>query len=230
MTVTSVSVYANDSLDSFFTQLKNQPPLSVSPNGRENPGSLRRSRLRAQARRRGGHFTIPGVGVERYVTLSVSGEGRARYNVFVVTRAGFDPKPLNQELDEKMQKLERALVRVPALRPRIHGHDRGREADPRRGQGLRDWPAEGGRRLLLYAHGYDQPRPWPPTIVATSDAAGRFEFRSARKSKGYQIRVEADPVAGHLKYEGSVGDTPGHELNHHRRRVDEGCCRDGEGH
>src|SRR5947208_15419651 len=43
-----------------------------------------------------GRFTIEGAGVERLVTLRVSGAGLADTEVLVVNRKDFDPKPYNE--------------------------------------------------------------------------------------------------------------------------------------
>ena len=209
VTVTGVHVYAGDSLDSFLAELKKQPPWRQPPSGVRYllayAGPIFETKTDAD-----GRFTVSGVGTERFVTLLVGGEGRARYVVNVVNRAGFDLKPLNQELDEKIQKLENHWYEYPLSGPDLTLTTEAEK--PIRGVVKNaNGRSLAGVTVHVTAPGYDQPRPWPPEATATTDAKGRYEIRAARKSRAYGINVPADPVAGFLEYDTFVNDTPGHE-------------------
>jgi RNA polymerase sigma factor (sigma-70 family) len=62
-----------------------------------------------------GRFTVRGAGAERIVSLTVAGGGLAKSRVYVVTRAGFDPKTFGEKVRKSDDDNFLALNRVRGL-------------------------------------------------------------------------------------------------------------------
>jgi RNA polymerase sigma factor (sigma-70 family) len=153
-----------------------------------------------------GRFTMAGAGDERLVVLRVSGPGIARDDLWVVNRGGFDPKPYNQVAASRFAAASGSDY---AWMVKLHGPDAEVVAEaekPVRGtvtdkDTSRPRP---GVRVTLLQHGLDS------DLTATTDAAGQYEFRGARKARSYPILVASDGVTGHVATTVRCDDTPGY--------------------
>jgi RNA polymerase sigma factor (sigma-70 family) len=202
-----IAAYQNESLDSFLQAWKNQSLLQAPPPSRqqlrEAPASLFSTTTDAQ-----GHFSLSGLGSERFVVLRLGGAGIADAEVQVVNRAGFDPGPYNQATRTKIPEgFEKYVTKwmlngpdvavVAELEKPIHGvvtdADTGK---PRPGVDVR--LTRNGMDLL------------PVLVKARTDANGRFTLHGARKAKAYMLEVESDPIAGYMLRQVSVDDTIGY--------------------
>jgi hypothetical protein len=156
-----------------------------------------------------GRFTIEGAGVERLVTLRVSGAGLADTEVLVVNRKDFDPKPYN-EVKPAVGAGAGGPPRVPAV---LHGPDGSAvvETEKRiRGTVTDDTgkPRVGAKVALVG----DGPFAVAPLhLSAVTDAQGKYEIRGARKATSYAVAVESDPATRYLTARVRVTDTAGYE-------------------
>jgi RNA polymerase sigma factor (sigma-70 family) len=155
-----------------------------------------------------GCFTLHGVGADRAVILRFNGAGIAEFDYQVVNREGFNPKPFNDAMRQEMKAIDKRL----AARILFHAPDGDFVAEP-------EMPIRGvvtaadtgkGRpgavvRLTRLGEG-DNILQFP--LTATTDAAGRYEIRGARKGKSYTLRVESDPESGYTGAAVEVNDTP----------------------
>jgi RNA polymerase sigma factor (sigma-70 family) len=202
----SVGVYPGNSVDPFLFAWTKRIFVNSIPTGVKHlwgvAGPLFEATTDAE-----GRFTISGVGVERVVGLRVSGPGLATIEEWVVNRKGFDPKPYNEptlETDPKgFEKIRHRLL--------LHGPEPVlvAEADrPIRGR-VTDADTDTPRAGLTVALGHDPLDPFRVELRATTDAAGRFEIRGARKAPSYTVQVASDPKTGYLAAQGRVTDAGG---------------------
>src|SRR5205823_12984612 len=89
--VSKLAVYDANSLDKFLDAAKLGRRMGTRKSLSRGSGLL--SPVTTD---KDGRFTIEGAGVERLVTLRVSGAGLADTEVLVVNRKDFDPKPYNE--------------------------------------------------------------------------------------------------------------------------------------
>jgi RNA polymerase sigma factor (sigma-70 family) len=204
----SLNVYADNSLDSFLVAWKKRHFMSGIPTGvkhlyREESG------LFATKTDEQGRFTVRGVGDERLVSLRLSGGGIADAELWVVNRAGFDPRPYNQaSADNVPRGLERLgpgwLLYGPDLslvaeaekpiRGTVTAADTGK---PR--PGVTVWLTRNGSDLA------------PIIVSAKTDAQGRYELRGARKASAYMVELKGDPADGYMACQARAADTPGYQ-------------------
>ncbi len=205
-----LSVYPNDSLDSFLVAWKKRHPHSGIPAGVKGlwtqPEPLFPATTDAE-----GRFTLRGLGAERLVALRLSKEGIAESEYWVVNRGGFDPGPYNEASRNNvpvgledftspwlLYGPELALV-AEAEKP-IRGVVTA--ADTGKGRpGVEVRSARGGNGLVLLPFG----------LSAKTDAAGRYEIRGARKAASYTLEVAGDDGAGYMPCQVRAADTPGYE-------------------
>jgi RNA polymerase sigma factor (sigma-70 family) len=204
----SLNVYADNSLDSFLVAWKKRHFMSGIPTGmkhlyREDSG------LFATTTDDQGRFTVRGVGDERVVSLSLSGGGIADAELWVVNRAGFDPKPYNQASAENVPRgfekfqlgwllygpnLSVVTEAAKPIRGSVTAADTGK---PR--PGVTVWLTRNGKNLA------------PIIVSAKTDAHGRYELRGARKAKAYMVEVKSDPADGYMACQARAADTPGYQ-------------------
>jgi RNA polymerase sigma factor (sigma-70 family) len=133
---------------------------------------------------RDGRFRISGVGAERRVILDVQGPGLAQGMPFVVTRAGFDPEPVNRAARERAHPLN--------LPPVLHGPTFDYVAVPAKPivgtvrEAVTGRPVAGAKLICNSSYSYD--------ASATTDAAGHFRLDGIPKEKEYSLSVR--PPAG----------------------------------
>jgi RNA polymerase sigma factor (sigma-70 family) len=209
LTLQSVDVYRNDSLDEFLTSWKMRPSVQFIPTGVKRAwGEL--GGLVAATTAADGRFTVRGLGAERFLTFHVSGPGIASGELWVVNRKGFDPKPYNEASRNNVpQGLEDLSVYWV-----LHGPEpsfvaerekivRGRVTDAETGT------PRAGVTVMLHRDG-DAILPVP--LAVTTDADGSYEIRGARKAKTSDpVEVKSDPAAGYLAAHARTPDSPGYE-------------------
>jgi hypothetical protein len=207
--VTSICIYANDSLDSFLVAWQKRHAMSGVPAGGVYFGTELGSLFPATTDA-GGRFTLRGLGAERFVAVRLSKPGIAEAEYWVVNRDGFDPGPYNEASRNKISKDEEAFTSVWLL----YGPDlalvaeaekpiRGvvRAADTGKGRpGVEVRLARGGNGLVLL----------PFARRATTDAEGHYEIRGARKAESYTVEVDGDADAGYMPFQLQVADTAGY--------------------
>jgi 5-hydroxyisourate hydrolase-like protein (transthyretin family) len=203
-----LSVYPGNSLDSFLAQWKKQTFVHGVPGGEKELWEGSAAVFTATTDERG-RFVLHGAGVERLVSLRLSGAGIADAELLVVNRPGFDPRPYNDSALRTIPKMYRRMawgwmlygpqvsVVAEAEKP-IHGvvtaADTGR---PR--PGVEVWLTREGEELL------------PVLVKATTDARGRYEIRGARKAKSYMLELLGDHAAGYMPCQVRSADTAGYQ-------------------
>ncbi len=212
--VNQLNVYPDNSLDSFLVFWKNRP-FNFGLRGAVKHILSGAGALFAATTDADGRFVLHGVGEERVVSLRLSGAGIAAVETWVVNRAGFDPKPYNQATIDNLPKGKRGFygrwmlsgpdVAVAAATEKII---RGTviEADTGRGR-------PGVLVKLTRKDGDDQTGGdyLSVSLVAKTDAAGRYEIHGAAKAKSYMVEVGSDAAAGYLGRGAWVTDTPGYQ-------------------
>ncbi len=156
-----------------------------------------------------GRFTISGLGAERFIGLRFAGGGIAQTQAWVVNREGFNAKPYN---DEMRNKMPRGMELQPGINLVLQGPDptivaerekpiRGvvKEADT--GRAL-----TGVRVSLQIANSGLNGVP-----TAITDADGRYELHGIRKARSYTLQVRSNPAAGLLGRQLRVADSSGYE-------------------
>ena len=208
LTVKHVGIYKDNSLDAFLAEWKTRHFMSGLPGGvkqlwREE-GAFPVVTTDAD-----GRFSLAGTGTERLVALRLRGTGIAFDDLWVVNRAGFDPKPYNQAMHDNIpQGFGRG-----GFNPLLYGPDLNFVAEaekPIRGV-VKDADTGKPRARVRVTMTHQDNEMMLTEVSATTDADGRYEMRGARKAKSYTLNVPKDPVAGLLDREVRVGDTNGYE-------------------
>jgi RNA polymerase sigma factor (sigma-70 family) len=215
---TKVEVYQDDSLDDFLAEWKMRLP--PGPDWARRPFPAARQGVKALQRYTGvlpevktdadGQFTITGAGVERLVTLVLRGDGIADSQLFVVNRGGFDPKPYNRAMADKVAATP---VAFPDGNRVLHGPDvsavveaekriRGRVTDLATGK------PRAGIQVYLTREAQE---PLRAPLGAKTDADGHYEIRGARKANVYTLNVEGDPKTRYISAQVRAVDTAGYE-------------------
>jgi RNA polymerase sigma factor (sigma-70 family) len=207
ISVNHVRVYENNSLDSFLAAWKNREPHSGLPEGIKSIGDGD-TPFPVATSGKDGRFTITGVGNERLVGLTLRGAGIAESEVWVVNRAGFDPKPYNKAMVDRIARSPFGLAMhwllcgpEPSVVTEAEKPIRGVVKDVDTGKacpGVKVTLSRNGKELL------------PIVLSATTDAQGGFEIRGARKAKAYMVEVPSDPATGHVARQARAVDTPGY--------------------
>jgi RNA polymerase sigma factor (sigma-70 family) len=208
VSVPSIVVYANDSLDSCLAAWNKRNPQSGIPSGLKNIWTPRGSLVGATTNTEG-RFTLRGIGAERLAALRISGKGIADAECWVVNRSGIDPEPYNEMTRSRIPK-GFARLEPPLL---MYGPDTGVvvEAEkPIRGTVTGQDTGKGrpGVEVRLVRYGDTANLIF---LQATTDAAGRYELHGARKEKAYVVVANGDVDAGYPGCEVQVADTPGYE-------------------
>jgi RNA polymerase sigma factor (sigma-70 family) len=214
---TKVEVFEDNSLDDFLAEWKmrlTQRDLASRrfPSAREGVKALwRYSGVLPEVKTDAdGQFTITGAGVERLVTLRIRGEGIADSELLVVDRGGFDPKPYNQAMANKLTAMP---VVLPESMRVLHGPEVSFVVEAeKRIRGTVSDLATGKPRAGIQLHLTNVGRnTLHPPLFATTDADGHYEIRGARKANVYTLTVPSDPKARYLAAQVRVVDTAGYE-------------------
>ncbi len=153
---------------------------------------------------RDGRFTVRGAGAERIVYLRMDGGGIARSVPYVVTRAGFDPGPYNEELRKREHDALRELNRFLGL----YGPDL-------------TFIAEGGKEITGLVSDLDTGEPiagcrmftltgFGDGVLCRTDSHGHYRLSGIPK-RGSQVRISVTPPDGsrYLARTEDAADTEG---------------------
>jgi RNA polymerase sigma factor (sigma-70 family) len=208
VTAHHVSVYAGNSLDPFLAQWKKQTFVHGVPRG-EKALWKEAAAILVATTDAAGRFVIDGAGVERLVTLRLSGAGIADLELLVANRAGFDPRPYNESALRTVPKqfermawgwslhgpqLSVIIEAEKPIRGVVTAADTGR---PR--PGVEVWLTREGEELL------------PVLVKARTDAHGHYEIHGARKAKSYMLELLSDPATGYMACQVRAADTAGYQ-------------------
>jgi hypothetical protein len=206
--INSINIYAKNSLDSFLTAWKERDSYSQVPWGEKafwsKAGSLLPTTTDAE-----GRFALHGAGTERLVSLRLHGAGIADTELWIINRAGFDPRPYNQATRSNIPK-------DFELTPKwvLHGPNVSVVAEvekPIRGI-VKNIDNDNGRpNVVVYLTRSDGGPPLDVMLQAKTDARGRYEIHGAHKAKKYLLEVEADAAAGYMASQVQADDTTGYE-------------------
>jgi RNA polymerase sigma factor (sigma-70 family) len=155
-----------------------------------------------------GRFSIAGVGAERVLRLVVSAPGFAMSEVTVLTRPGFDPAPYNAYTVEKLKSQFSEIGYHPTLYP-PEANIVAEAEKPIRGTVTELGTGKPRAGVTVRLHERRTSR--LPDLRATTDAAGRYEIRGARKETKYRLEVKRDADAGLVGRTIQLGDTTGYE-------------------
>jgi protocatechuate 3,4-dioxygenase beta subunit len=156
-----------------------------------------------------GKFEIAGVGTERLAGLTIIGAGIADTRIGVMNRPRFDPRPFNEDQDDR-ERMRYSFVKFarPLFGPEpivvveqekiIRGLVTDHLGRPR--AGVKVVFSRPNRRDLN-----------PDYNTAFTDSDGKYVICGARKHKGYMVECDADPKAGLLPCQAFADDTVGYE-------------------
>jgi len=141
-----------------------------------------------------GRFVLHGSGVERLVSLRLSGGGIADAELWIVNRLNFDPKPYNEAVLDNSFPSARKMFNNHW---RLYGPNLSIVAEA--GKILRgvvkDADTGAGRPGVVVQLTRNGGTLVSPIVKAKTDAQGRYEIRGARKAKAYMVEVASDPSA-----------------------------------
>jgi hypothetical protein len=208
VSVVSIDVYPNNSLETFLIRWQKRPADYALPHG-EKTVWFRAASILAADTDAEGRFAISGVGIERVAEIEFQGGGIASTWLWIANRDGFDFRAYNRPADDAYRSGGKRM-NAPAFPNLLQGPNvhivaepekpiRGVVKDADSGKGIPNVP-------LRLDHSYDAPRRVP---VAKTDTQGRFEFHGARKTKMYNFHVESDSSAAYLTTHVDVPDTVG---------------------
>jgi RNA polymerase sigma factor (sigma-70 family) len=194
-------------LDNFLTAWMKWHAWQMVPDGQKRLWT-RTDALLATTTDADGRFALHGAGDERVVTVQFGGAGIADAELFVVTRAGFDPKPYNQAV------LDHSAQRFGSGHPQIlYGPEI-------------SFVAEAGKVLCGVVKAADTGKGQPGTVIwlnrvgddlpqvilhAKTDARGRYEIRGIRKANRYALQVLRNPATGYMGNIVQVEDADGYQ-------------------
>lgn len=193
--VRSIDTYANNSLDSFLVAWKKRP-FNQGPLTGEKLLWFRATSPLTAISNADGRFILSGVGTERFVKLDLQGAGIAEAHLFIINRAGFDPKPYNQASLDNIPKGRERL----ALRMMLHGPDVTVVAEPEKVIRGTIQDADSGKELpnvIVHLEPSDDAAERRASRIQT-DARGRYEFHGIPRAKAYRLVSESDPIRGYL--------------------------------
>src|SRR5262249_43511149 len=146
----------------------------------------------------------------------------AEEEIWIVNRAGFDPKPYNQPQDNP--NVPKRAHREARELGTLFGPDVSVVAEaekPIRGV-VKDADTGKGRpNVVVYL---SRPRNAPIAVPpqATTDAEGRYQIHGSRKTKSYTLEIVSDPEAGYMASQLHVADTTGYQTLRADIRVKKG--------
>jgi RNA polymerase sigma factor (sigma-70 family) len=204
-----LGLYAGRSLDPFLAEWKARPPDAWLPEAEKQLWSEEGSLLATTADAEG-RFAVAGAGAERLAGLRVGGDGVADAEVWVVNRAGFDPRPANEATRTKLPRAGRPDF---GFHPLLYGPELTIVVETERPIRGVATEADSGKPCLgvevrLERYGHELAR---VPLKGKTDARGRYTIRGARKAESYEISVLGNPDTGFLAYQSQVPDTAGYQ-------------------
>jgi len=152
---------------------------------------------------RAGEFELRGIGEERLVQIQASGGGIAQGLLYIVTRPGFDPTPINTAVQQRFPQRSRG----PGNPPQLYAATILYVADP--GRAMEGVIREAGTgkpvpgmtvaalvSMIDYAH-------------AVTDAHGRFRLDGLAKQQQYWIQTEPSGLGPWMGTAAIVSDAEG---------------------
>jgi hypothetical protein len=208
VSVTQLSIFADNSLDTFLGNWLTRQVQTVMPQPVKNLVLEPVAYLSATTDA-GGQFTIAGTGAERFVELSICGAGIAESKLWVANRADLDARPYNKAADDFRSTMPLGigpkylmygpdLAVVAEFERRIRGVVKDIDTGKPRG-GVKVWLSRDGDEIL------------PVQLVATGDSSGNYEIRGAGKGSSYILHVASDPAAAYMARQVEVPDPPGYD-------------------
>ncbi len=210
--VSKLDVCKDNSLDGYLGMVKQLGIRPMPLQFRSKSLSYEAGVLSPATTDKDGRFKIEGAGVERLVTLRVSGAGLAETELVVVNRMDFDPKPYNEvkpvigagggaappAAPVVFQGPDGSVVAETEKRIRgtVTDVDTGKPRVGTKVTAVRD--GFGGVFVL-------------PGLSAVTDAEGKYEIRGVRKSTSYAVAVDSDPATRYFTARVRVNDTAGYE-------------------
>jgi RNA polymerase sigma factor (sigma-70 family) len=232
VSVSNIDVYPNNSLESAQIRGKvNHADRTVSQV--EKTLWVRAASLLTASTDAEGRFIILGVGAERVAQLDLQRGGIANAKLWVANHDGFDPKTLTPPAFDASQFVPGPPKRAnppPTYGMTLEGPNFAFIAEmekPIRGT-VRD--VDSGKAIPSVPVRLEQDHGLTPgdTLVAKTDAQGRFEFHGARKNKTYSFHVSSDSSAGYLAAQSSATDTVGYAPLHVNLRIKKGVIVTGK--
>ena len=210
VSVHDVNVYPQNSLESFLIRWQKRPADYAIPQG-EKYLHFPAAALLTAATDADGRFTISGVGVERVAELHLQGAGIANAALWIVNRAGFDPKPYNLPADDAYRSAPK-MMNPPSVGMALRGPNVSVVAEPEKPIFGLVKDADSGKGMPNVLVHLDQRHgiPSPPLVEARTDARGRYEYRGAGKTKTYHLSVASDSATGYLAAQVDAADTVGY--------------------
>jgi hypothetical protein len=205
---------SNTSLDSFLVARK-KLTFGSSIGCKKSLGTEGNSPL-ATTTDAEGRFVIHGAGVERLVSLHLSGPGIADEERSIVNRAGFDPEPYNQAARDKIPKGEK-----PYGSWFLHGPNV-------------SVVAEAEKLIHGVVTDADTGNPVPGVRVgrfnhaAKTDAEGRYQIHGVHKAESYTIEIASDPSTGYMASQVHAADTTGYQPIRADIRIKKGVITSGK--
>ncbi len=208
VSVSSINVFANNSLESLLVRSQKSPADFVLPPG-EKTLLLHTVSLLDAVTDAEGRFVISGVGVDRVTELYLREGGIAKSRLQVVNHEGFEPKPLSPQPFDTFGAPPKMLNAPPA--PRVLGPNLSVVAEPEKPLRGVVKDADSGKGVPNVVVRLEQRESAGQPFVRTkTDAQGRFEFRGAHKAKTYSLYVDSDSATGYLPTRIDAADTVGY--------------------
>jgi RNA polymerase sigma factor (sigma-70 family) len=207
VSVSSIDVFAKDSLESLLLRSQKNPADFVLPPG-EKTLLLRSASFLDAVTDAEGRFVITGVGADRVTELSLRGGGIATTTLRIVNHDGFDPKPLNPLPFDTYGSPPKMVNSPPA--PRVQGPNVSVVAEPEKPiRGVVKYADNGKGVPNVVVRLEQREDAGHPFVRTKTDAQGRYEFRGAHKAKTYSLYVDSDSSTGYLPTRIEATDTLG---------------------
>jgi RNA polymerase sigma factor (sigma-70 family) len=168
--------------------------------GLDNPPA---SAVRMTGPDREGKFRVTGIGVESVVLLDVHGPGLARAVLYVLTRPGFDPGPVNRATLERIPPSQR----FPGQPPLLYGPSFDFVAQP--AKPVEGTVREAGNGRPVAGARVSSSAGYNTTVETRTDAAGGFRLDGLPKRKDYHLYVQPPEGSPLLALSFDFADTEG---------------------
>jgi RNA polymerase sigma factor (sigma-70 family) len=208
VSISSIDVFANNSLESLLVRSQKNPADFVLPPGEKTlllpPASLLDAFTDAE-----GRFVISGVGADRVAEVYLREGGIAKTRLRLVNHDGFDPKPLNPLPFDTFGSPPKMRNAPPA--PKVLGPNLSVVAEPEKpihGVVKDDDTGKGVPNVVVRLEQREDAG--HPFVRTKTDAQGRFEFRGAHKANTYSLYVDSDSSTGYIPTRIDAADTVGY--------------------
>jgi RNA polymerase sigma factor (sigma-70 family) len=145
-----------------------------------------------------GRFKVTGAGAERIAHVAIQGGGAAKSVPYVITRAGFDPKPVNEAANAQTP----AELRIPGQQPVLYGPDFTYVVVPARAvegvvkDAATGKPVAGVRVSALFGFG--------DGVMAVTDKDGKYRLEGLPPEKAYRVHFYPADGSAYLKRAGNA--------------------------